>query len=160
MFDKLFDSKNINHYLFAFGLIMVASFFGNRFKQAFDTKDDEYEMIRKYLLNDTPLLNEPGVTKLHKDYTPYNRIIEYVNIDFAICELLDRSKNKIPTQFISFYPFMKEQFLKKYEKLVAIVEAKSGLDEHYYVQIYQMSTRVNYNLLKAKLLTTKENVGV
>ena len=42
------------------------------------------------LLNDTPLLNEPGVTKLHKDYVAYNRIIEYVNINFAICELLDK----------------------------------------------------------------------
>ena len=112
------------------------------------------------LLNDTPLLNEPGVTKLHKDYVAYNRIIEYVNINFAICELLDKSKNRIPNQFVSFYPFMKELFLKKYDKLVAIVEAKSGLDEHYYVQIYQMSTCVNYNLLKAKLLTTKEIVCI
>lgn len=112
------------------------------------------------LLNDTPLLNEPGVTKLHKDYTPYNRIIEYVNIDYAICELLDRSKNRIPNQFVSFYPFMKEQFLKNYDKLAAIVEAKSSVDEQYYVQIYQMSTRVNYNSLKAKLLATKEIVSV
>lgn len=112
------------------------------------------------LLNNTPLLNEPGVTKLHKDYAPYNRIIEYVNIDFAICELLDRSKNKIPGQFVSFYPFMKEQFLKNYDKLAAIVESKSGLEEQYYVQIYQMSTRANYNLLKAKLISTKEIVSV
>ena len=112
------------------------------------------------LLNDTPLLNEPGVTKLHKDYVPYNRIIEYVNIDFAICELLDRSKNRIPTQFISFYPFMKELFLKNYDKLAAIVDGKNGINEHYYVQIYQMSTSVKYNSLKAKLLATKDIVSL
>lgn len=112
------------------------------------------------LLNDTPLLNEPGVTKLHKDYVPYNKIIEYVNIDFAICELLDRSKNRIPTQFISFYPFMKELFLKNYDKLAAIVDGKNGINEHYYVQIYQMSTSVKYNSLKAKLLATKDIVSL
>ena len=105
-------------------------------------------------------MNEPGITKLHKDYVPYNRIIEYVNIDFAICELLDKSKNKIPTQFLSFYPFMKELFLKNYEKLAAIVDGKTGVEEQYYVQIYQMSTRANYNLLKAKLKMMKEIVSV
>ena len=110
------------------------------------------------LLNNTPLLNEPGVTKLHKDYVPYNKIIEYTNIDFAVCNLLDKTKKLIPERFISFYPFMKELFLKNYDKLVAIVDSKNGLDEHYYVQIYQMSTRVKYGSLKDKLVATKETM--
>lgn len=122
MFDKLFDSKNINHYLFAFGLIMVASFFGNRFKQAFNAKDDEYEMIRKYLLNDSPLygFNKPKLW-IHSKYElnarkwksfqsrtstdlnqPYihltiKTIINHCGDDFNVCLIDDESfSNLIP----------------------------------------------------------------
>jgi len=53
---SLFSQANMSHYLIAIGLIMIASFVGNRFKSSFDTTDkDEYELIRKYLLNDNPL---------------------------------------------------------------------------------------------------------
>jgi hypothetical protein len=53
---------------------------------------------------------------------------------------------------------MKELFLKNYDKLVAIVDGKAGLDEQYYVHIYQMSTRAKYGLLKDKLVATKETL--
>jgi hypothetical protein len=110
------------------------------------------------LLNDTPLLNEPGVNKLSKDYVPYNKSIEYTNIDFAICTLLDRSNNKIPEKFKSFYPFMKELFIKNYDKLIAIVDSKDGQIDRYVVQIYQMGTNVNYKLLKGKLVNLFDSV--
>ena len=118
MFDikHMFDSKNINHYLFAFGLILVASFFGNRFKQDFESKDDEYEMIRKYLLNDSPLygFNKPKLW-IHSKYElnarkwksfqsrtstdlnqPYlhltiKTIINHCGDDFNICLIDDES---------------------------------------------------------------------
>ena len=105
------------------------------------------------LLNDTPLLNEPGQTKTHKDYNLYNKSIEYTNIDFAICELLDKSKNKIPPKFLSFYPFMKERFLTNYDKLALFIESKKDLNESYNVHIYQMVTHVKYDTLKYKLFT-------
>ena len=111
------------------------------------------------LLNDAPLLNEPGVNKLSKDYVPYNNSIEYTNINFAICALLDKSNNKIPDKFKSFYPFMKELFIKNYDKLVAIVDGKEGLIDSYSVQIYQMVTHVNYGLLKGKLVALFDSVN-
>ena len=119
----MFDSKNINHYLFAFGLIMLASFFGNRFKQAFESKDDEYEMIRKYLLNDSPLygFNKPKLW-IHSKYEinarswksfqsrtstdlnqPYlhltiKTIINHCGDDFNICLIDDETfSNLIPS---------------------------------------------------------------
>jgi len=52
----LFSTKNLIHYAVAVGLIVVASYIGNRFKDTFtNTDQDEYELIRKYLLNDSPL---------------------------------------------------------------------------------------------------------
>lgn len=103
------------------------------------------------LLNDTPLLNEPGQSKTHRDYEFYNKSIEYTNIDFAICELIEPSQKSIPLKFVAFYPFMKERFLNNYAKIAAIVDSKNGLNETYNVCIYHMDTRVKYDALKVKL---------
>ena len=40
------------------------------------------------ILNDEPLLNEPGITKTHRDYDAYNEIIRYKNIEVAILGML------------------------------------------------------------------------
>ena len=48
----LLDRKNIYYYLFAFSLIVLANYFGSKFKTYLAEKNDEYDMIKKYLLND------------------------------------------------------------------------------------------------------------
>ena len=111
------------------------------------------------LLNDSPLLNEPGQFTTSKDYMPYQKSIEFLNIDFAICDLLDISKNEIPAQFKHFYPVMKELFLKNYDKLLHIIDKKEGLIERYNVNIYQMTTHVNYALLKDKIHAIKSKLN-
>lgn len=40
------------------------------------------------ILNDEPLLNEPGVLKSHRDFGAYNEIIRYKNIEVAIFGML------------------------------------------------------------------------
>jgi hypothetical protein len=62
---------SIYQYAVGFAIIMVASFFGNRFKQTFidnETKDD-YEMVKMYLLNDNVLYgrNRPKLW-IHSKY--------------------------------------------------------------------------------------------
>ena len=111
------------------------------------------------LLNDSPLLNEPGQLTTSKDYMPYQKSIEFLNIDFAICDLLDISKNEIPTQFKHFYPVMKELFFKNYDKLFDIIDKKEGLIESYNVNIYHMTTHANYALLKDKIQAMKERLN-
>jgi hypothetical protein len=119
----MFDTKTTTHYLFIFGLIIVASYFGNSFKQAFAPKNDEYEMIRKYLLNDSPLygFNKPKLW-IHSKYEinsrkwksfqsrssndlnqPYlhltiKTIINHCGEDFNVCLIDDESfSNLIPS---------------------------------------------------------------
>jgi len=41
------------------------------------------------IMDATPMLHEPGLTLEHSDCEPYHRIIEYKNIEFAMCKLLD-----------------------------------------------------------------------
>ena len=40
------------------------------------------------VLNAEPLLNEPGITKAHRDYDAYNAIITYKNIEVAVFKML------------------------------------------------------------------------
>ena len=41
-------------------------------------------IILQSILNDTPLLHEPGITKMHPDFEKYNKIITFRNFEFSI----------------------------------------------------------------------------
>ena len=117
---SLFNSKNLTHYAVAFGLIILASYVGNQFKNAFDNREDEYELIRKYLLNDSPLYgyNKPKLW-IHSKYEynsrkwksfmsrsstdlnqPYlhltvKTIINHCGNDFNVCLIDDESFSRL-----------------------------------------------------------------
>jgi len=87
------------------------------------------------LLNDSPLENEPGQTIRSRDFIPYQKSIEFSNINFAICDIINLSKHKIPYPFQFFYSFMKEHFIKNYDKLLEFVEKKKEENDIYNVYI-------------------------
>ena len=64
------------------------------------------------LLNDMPFLNEPGARADSRDCVAYNKSIEYCNINFVICDLINPNKKNIPEQFKIFYPYLLEHFHK------------------------------------------------
>jgi len=107
------------------------------------------------LLNDSPLENEPGHNKNSKDFIPYQKSIGFSNINFAICDIINKNKKKIPSPFEIFYPFLKENFLKNYDKLLEIVESKKDEKGIETVNIFSMKTDINYINLKCKLIETK-----
>ena len=111
--------------IFAFSLVMVASFFGNKFRKTFVEYEhvDDYEMVKKYLLNDSAMYgnNRPKIW-IHSKYEvnarkwknfmsrnstdlnqPYlyltiQSIINHCGEDFHICLVDDESFEKlIPT---------------------------------------------------------------
>jgi len=49
----LFSSKNINYYIFSIIIIVTVSFFANKWKETLHSNEGD-ELIRKYLMNDTP----------------------------------------------------------------------------------------------------------
>lgn len=49
------------------------------------------------VLNAEPLLNEPGITKAHRDFHTYNAILTYKNIEVAIFDMLARVAEPEPT---------------------------------------------------------------
>lgn len=110
------------------------------------------------LLNDAPLENEPGHNRESRDFIPYQKSIEFSNINFAICDMINKNKKKIPYPFEMFYPFMRESFLRNYNKIMEFIETKKNEINTFTVPIYSMTTIVNYIELKNKLITTKNLV--
>ena len=74
------------------------------------------------LLNDKPLLNEPGIKEDNPNLDTYNRIIEYSNIAIAMCGMIN--KKYLPNEFEPFYIYMKEHFLKNYEQVKTFINNK------------------------------------
>jgi len=109
------------------------------------------------LLNDSPLENEPGYNKGSKDFIPYQKSIEFKNIDFAICDIINPKKTNIPNPFKIFYPFMKQHFLLNYEKLLIFIQNKKKEENsEQLVGIYNMKTIINYSNLEIKLIELKK----
>jgi ubiquitin-protein ligase len=116
------------------------------------------------LLCKDPLLNEPGVTEHHVDMKSYTEIIEYSNIDVAICDILMKKKGVYQPFFDNFYALVKENFNKNYDKLLEFAQKKSVEPDVQNVTFrtgfYSMIVTVNYINIVSKLNTAKEMLEI
>ena len=99
------------------------------------------------VLNDTPLLNEPGVTKEHADFLNYNKIITYKNIQVAIFGML--SNVKIKVDFACFVDIMRKHFQEVKEKVRERVLGANFV-EAVTTGVYQLDVCINYPALLEK----------
>jgi hypothetical protein len=116
----MFESSGIGKYIFMFGLIVLASYFGGKIKESVENNNDEYDLIKRYILNDSPLYgnNKPKIW-IHTTYDvnarkwrdfysrnttdlnqPYihltiKSIIDHCGNDFHICLIDDETFSKI-----------------------------------------------------------------
>lgn len=111
------------------------------------------------LLTKDPLLNEPGITSAHIDLQNYNKIIEYSNINIAICNIVNKDVNIFKPQFNVFYTIIKNNFINNYENLVNICNENIKKYNVKVVQtdMYLLSVVINYPKLLKKLSDCKEN---
>jgi ubiquitin-conjugating enzyme E2 Z len=112
------------------------------------------------LLNENPLLNEPGINEDNIYTIPYRNSIEYKNIEYAICNMINLNMECIPgSEFMQFYSVMKELYYKNYDKLLNIVESNKDKEpETIYVNQYNMITYANHGMLYNKFIHTKNVV--
>jgi ubiquitin-conjugating enzyme E2 Z len=103
------------------------------------------------LLCKNPLLNEPGVTDKHPDYDNYTKIIEYKNIDIAILKIVQKTKSVYQDNFLCFYPFVKENFLKNSGDLEKFLTemAKTQPVQSLRTSMYKMKVKIDYPQLLA-----------
>ena len=128
------------------------------------------------VLNDEPLLNEPGITKTHRDYEAYNEIIRYKNIEVAIFGMLQSVRTVganavdanvvdanatvgvpdanatvgVPdtNEFAIFGDIMRKYFLENKEKIRQRVLA--GEQKEYTIGVYKMTVLTDYKKLLMK----------
>lgn len=112
------------------------------------------------LLCNNPLLNEPGVTITHNDLDNYNKIIEYSNLNIAVCDIVLKKEGVYLDFFENFYPFIKQKFIENYDKLI---EFASKQKDKYNNEIfnlttsyYQLNVRINYEHVLLKLNKCKK----
>lgn len=72
-----------------------------------------------------PLLNEPGVSNQHSDLNNYNKIIEYANLNIAVCDIIMKKSGIYLDFFDNFYVFVKENFIQNYDKLMDYAKTKN-----------------------------------
>lgn len=112
------------------------------------------------LLCKDPLLNEPGVSKRHHDINNYNEIIEYSNLNIAVCDIVRKKKGLYLPFFENFYPYVKENFNKNYDNLVKFAEKKLGdiniQNKNFKTEFYNIIVSIDYENILHKLSESKE----
>ena len=107
------------------------------------------------LLCENPLLNEPGVDKNHADMKSYNEIIEYSNLNIAVCEIVAKKNFIFLPFFENFYPYIKENFNKNYNKLLEIANKKltdkNVQNKNFKTGFYSMNVYIDYDNIIMKL---------
>ena len=97
------------------------------------------------ILDDKPLLNEPGITENHTDFEKYHQIIEYKNISFSFLEVA--SNYYIPDQFIVFQSYInslvkqrKNAILERVQKMVV------NNPDPYYIRtrVYNLNIKIDW----------------
>jgi ubiquitin-protein ligase len=112
------------------------------------------------ILSSNPLLNEPDVDIGHRDTNNYNSIIEFSNLNIAVCDIVAKKNGIYLPFFDHFYPFIKENFNKHYDKLVEFSEKQ--LSEKFTepttitTGFYNMKVTVDYKYIISKLQETKQ----
>ena len=115
------------------------------------------------ILDNKPMLHEPGVTSKYADFNNYHTMIAFKNIDYACLQLLQdfNKKNIIFSETESkeykeyFYNIMKETFKKNVKKLHQVIRKwmAKEINNFYTINVmYNMSCYVNFNDLEEKFL--------
>jgi len=76
------------------------------------------------LLCKNPLLNEPGVTENHKEFNNYTKIIEFSNIDVAICDILSKKDGLYLDFFDLFALHIRDNFTKNVDTIIEFIDTK------------------------------------
>jgi ubiquitin-conjugating enzyme E2 Z len=109
------------------------------------------------LLCKDPLLNEPGVEKGHRDMITYDEIIQFANLDIAVCDIVDKKQGVFMPFFENFYPFVRENFNKNFDKFIAFAEKKhkelGSVATDFKTGFYSMTIRADYETLIYRLKT-------
>lgn len=107
------------------------------------------------ILDENPLLNEPGIRPMMKDVEPYKKFVEFKTMEHA--HLSAMNSHNIPYEFVAFHPFIKKYCQEnKTEILKKCSNLAKNKKESLRVAIYNMVGVISYKKLN-KLFQTAYN---
>ena len=111
------------------------------------------------LLDNMPLINEPGISPKHKDNDNYNKIISYKNIEGAILGILE--KNIYMDWFDKFDNIIIEKFKENYNDIIDVINKNMENCEDLYLTtgVYNLYANIDYNKVKKKLINFHEKIS-
>ena len=115
--------------------------------------------IQALVLNDEPLINEPGFENSpKKELRKYNDIIEYANIKIAVCLMM----NNTPPEFVFFKDVMCENFMKNIDFYKKFVSKKNSECISTFIEspIYGMKLMVDYSSLLQEIEYVENTVKI
>ena len=111
------------------------------------------------LLCKNPLLNEPGITINNPDLNNYDEIIEYCNLDIAICNIIMKKPGIYINFFDLFYPYIKEIFNQNYNNHIEFAQNKlnenNSISKTVVTNMYNMCVNIDYSKIIIKLNQSK-----
>ena len=121
------------------------------------------------IFTNNPLINEPGITHIHKDFYDYTEIIRFQNIVVSTLAVVNNSDNRY-SNFENLIKIARDDFLKNYEDKIRIFElSKKEYDsfknnneinktKEITCSIYKMSCNIDYHTVKSLFNLVKEKI--
>lgn len=100
------------------------------------------------IMDNKPLLHEPGFTLTHKDFNPYNRIVIYKNLEEYVCNILQNKSLYLNKYIDIFKEEINNQLNKNKELLFNIIQRLQIKHPKSYVEktiIYNMNILIDWN---------------
>lgn len=106
------------------------------------------------IMDNIPLLHEPGFTKKHPDTAKYNKIILFKNFDFSINSIFLPDVGRANSPFNELFETeMKKAFIKNKDQLLNILEKKKEEDvEIIRIGVYNLTISINWKHTYDKFL--------
>lgn len=114
------------------------------------------------LLCNNPLLNEPGVNINHKDVFNYNEIIEFSNLNIAVCDIVNKKSSVFLKEFIYFHDDIIKHFLTTYSKHLTFIENKINTKKNISritMDFYRLNVVIDYERLLKKINETFQKIS-
>ncbi len=107
------------------------------------------------ILNDKPLINEPGIGENHSDVLPYNKIIRYKTIEIAINKIL--LKQAVQEVAEIFWDEIVENFLKNFDNLKK--EVNNADEKKIVTTVYNLAIKTDYVKVLSDLNKNKNKLS-
>lgn len=108
------------------------------------------------IMDNYPLLHEPGFTMKHQDVEKYNKIILYRNIDYCITDIINNIDNKTNIYNNLFKDNIISEFKKKQSEVLSILE-KNKDEKSYIIKtgIYSLNIKIDWSETYDKFIKIK-----